>query len=44
MKEITRKQAVDFQSIAVEELERGNYDTAQDFAEEVLRMLQEEEP
>lgn len=43
MDETTRKQAVDFQSIAIEELERGNIETATEFAEDVLALLQEGE-
>jgi hypothetical protein len=43
MDETTLAQAIDFQSIAVEQLEKGNYDMAQDFAEDVLQMLQEEQ-
>lgn len=43
MDETTLTQAIDFQSIAVEQLEKENYDTAQEFVEGVLEMLQEEE-
>jgi len=32
----------DFQSIALEELEKGNTDMARDFMEDVLEQLQEE--
>jgi hypothetical protein len=35
--------AIDFQSIAIEELEHENYDTSKMFAEDVLEILQEEE-
>jgi len=41
MDDTTLAQLVDFQSIAVEQLEKENYDTAQEFAEEVLEMLEE---
>jgi len=42
MKEKRLVAAIDFQTIAVEQLEKENYDTAQEFAEEVLELLQEE--
>lgn len=42
MKEKRLVTAIDFQTIAVEQLEKENYDTAQEFAEEVLELLQEE--
>lgn len=41
MDQTTLTQAIDFQQIAVTQLERDNPATAQDFAEEVLGMLRE---
>ena len=42
MNEDELSRITDFQSIAVEEMEKGNYEVAQEFAEDVLEMLQDE--
>jgi|APHM01.1.fsa_nt_gi hypothetical protein len=42
MEETKLTRLVDFQSIAVEELEKGNEEVALDFAQDVLEQLQEE--
>lgn len=42
MNEDKLSRVADFQSIAVEEMEKGNYEVAQEFAEDVLEMLQED--
>jgi len=42
MAQTTRSQVIDFQEIAVTQREKENPETAQDFAQEVLAMLQSE--
>jgi len=42
MDQTTLSQVIDFQEIAVNQLEKENPETAQDFAQEVLAMLQSE--
>lgn len=41
MEESDLLNCIDFLSIALEEMERGNYDTAQGFVEDVNSILQE---
>lgn len=43
MDEADRINCIDFLDIAVEEMEHGNYETAQEFVEDVYAILQEED-
>lgn len=42
MSQTVIRQSVDFLSIALEEMEKENYEVAQDFVEDVMGDLQEE--